>query len=83
VHSCILPSLLIACTESSGGGDRSPAGRAVKAVLQSAGWGTTSPAKRVPKALPSEAVGRQLADYEALLPAEQDEQASAPVISPE
>jgi len=55
----------------------------VKAVLQSAGWGTTSPAKRVPKALPSEAVGRQLADYEALLPAEQDEQASAPVISPE
>ncbi|KAL0033080.1 hypothetical protein WJX79_001998 [Trebouxia sp. C0005] len=69
--------------ESSGGGNRSPAGRAVKAVLQSAGWGTTSPAKRVPKALPSEAVGRQLADYEALLPAEQDEQASAPVISPE
>ncbi|DBB04699.1 TPA: hypothetical protein ACH3X1_012753 [Trebouxia sp. C0004] len=69
--------------ESSGGGDRSPAGRAVKAVLQSAGWGTTSPAKRVPKALPSEAVGRQLADYEALLPAELDEQASAPVISPE
>ncbi len=65
----------MACTESSGGGDRSPAGRAVKAVLQSAGWGTTSPAKRVPKALPSEAVGRQLADYEALLPAEQDEQA--------
>lgn len=73
----------MACTESIDGGDRSPAGRAVKAVLQSAGWGTTSPAKRVPKALPSEAVGRQLADYEALLPAEQDEQASAPVISPE
>ena len=52
------------------------------AVLQSAGWGATSPAKRIPKALPSQPVGRQLADYEALLPAQQDDIVGAPVVSP-
>ncbi len=77
--------MIIGCDESagtSGQGDRTPAGQAVTAVLQSAGWGTTSPAKRIPKALPSQAAGRQLADYEALLPADQDDFAGAPVVSP-
>lgn len=61
---------------------RSPAGPSVTAVLRSAGWGTTSPAKRIPKALSGNNGGRQLADYEAMLPAEQNHSPGAPVISP-
>ena len=58
------------------------AGPAVTQVLQSAGWGTTSPAKRTPKAAPTPARGQRLADYEALLPAEHDDLAEAPAVSP-
>ena len=67
----------------SSSGMRTPAGPSVTAVLQSAGWGSTSPAKRIPKALPAGAVGQQLAEYEALLPAEPDDCVGAPVVSPE
>ena len=66
----------------SGQGPRSPAGPSVTAVLQSAGWGVTSPAKRIPKALPANQEGRQLADYEAMLPAQPHQSPGAPVISP-
>lgn len=69
-------------TELAGQG-RTLAGPAVTRVLQSAGWGTTSPAKRTPKAAASTpAPGQRLAEYEALLPAEHDDLAGAPVVSP-
>lgn len=66
----------------SGQSARSPAGPSAAAVLQSAGWGVTSPAKRIPTALPADQEGHQLADYESMLPAQQNHPPGAPVISP-
>lgn len=57
--------------------------RSVAAVLESAGWGTTSPAKRVtPPHKDAQGASRHLADYEALLPAQQQPTRTVPMASP-
>lgn len=58
---------------------------ATAAVLESHGWGATSPAKRVtPGQKPAQAASRHMAEYEAMLPAQQQSPATrtVPMVSP-